>query len=460
MRFSFVRLRVVLPLVAGILSLHVTAARAQTSTTIATTQVPTRVAGPQDPVFVPKAISTNPIIATKNCTNDESFEFALTTSTMEQRGELSLRVFAGADDAKCDELANRQGSTARCWEVRQTEPLPSEVGFRKPVRIQDMLSKIDRKDPSAVDYSKAGAQACETNTNRILRVWFLVVKSESVLANISQAFAVRMLGPAAPSLDSVRGGDGALVLSFTPPSGSTSTTTTTEAGTTTSGGTTNIASYNVYCSPQPGGAGAALAPEAGADSDPSVCAANESAFDQAPPQGDASVASTSGALILAEDAGQEDAADASIDVAATDADAGDSSADATADATPPDGGTPVTEPTTSNTSVDPGWLCKDKPSIPAGTSTSSRITGFANGYAYNVAIAAVDNAGNVSPRSKVRCGVPNPVDGFWDSYRGAGGAAGGGYCSVYGVGMPFGAGATALVVLSAAIGFFRRRKDS
>ncbi|MBV9948125.1 MAG: hypothetical protein JOZ69_14820, partial [Myxococcales bacterium] len=90
---------------------------------------------------------------------------------------------------------------------------------------------------------------------------------------------------------------------------------------------------------------------------------------------------------------------------------------------------------------------------PTGVTVSDKatgsytITGLQNEFFYNVAVAAVDGSGNVGPQSTALCHSPAPVDDFWKKYREAGGPAGGGLCTLQGVGEP----AAAPVVTGAAL---------
>jgi hypothetical protein len=82
-----------------------------------------------------------------------------------------------------------------------------------------------------------------------------------------------------------------------------------------------------------------------------------------------------------------------------------------------------------------------------------------NGTRYAVAVAAIDDVGNVGPLSDVTCATPQPVDDFYETYRRAGGGAGGGYCA-FGLAplgsVPLFAAAVAL----AALARLARRKRS
>lgn len=56
-------------------------------------------------------------------------------------------------------------------------------------------------------------------------------------------------------------------------------------------------------------------------------------------------------------------------------------------------------------------------------------TGLTNFVPHNIAVAAVDEIGNVGPLSPLTCATPKPVTGFFEAYRAAGGQAGGGFCT-------------------------------
>lgn len=62
--------------------------------------------------------------------------------------------------------------------------------------------------------------------------------------------------------------------------------------------------------------------------------------------------------------------------------------------------------------------------------TKATATGLTNGVAYAVAVAAIDRLGNSGRLSSVACGVPQPVDDFYELYRRAGGKGGGGFCAI------------------------------
>jgi hypothetical protein len=64
----------------------------------------------------------------------------------------------------------------------------------------------------------------------------------------------------------------------------------------------------------------------------------------------------------------------------------------------------------------------------SSTAASGMATGLVNYVAYNVAVAATDTFENVGELSPLGCQGPQPVTGFFEAYRNAGGEAGGGFC--------------------------------
>lgn len=70
-----------------------------------------------------------------------------------------------------------------------------------------------------------------------------------------------------------------------------------------------------------------------------------------------------------------------------------------------------------------------KTSTAGPNSTQGEVTGLENDQNYICGIAAMDPNGNLGNLSDTDCGAPKPVNGYYKSYRAAGGQAGGGYCS-------------------------------
>jgi len=85
----------------------------------------------------------------------------------------------------------------------------------------------------------------------------------------------------------------------------------------------------------------------------------------------------------------------------------------------------------------------------SGSRRSYTLEGLRNGTTYQVAVRAVDDAGNVSATSNVLEATPQRVFDFWETYKNAGGAEDGGCSSA--------AGPAALGLLLSGLFVFRRR---
>ena len=88
------------------------------------------------------------------------------------------------------------------------------------------------------------------------------------------------------------------------------------------------------------------------------------------------------------------------------------------------------------------------------STTNAEASGLTNGVTYAVGVASNDNFNNPGPLSSLSCATPEPVTGFFEAYRDAGGGGGGGFCSL---------GATpsrlaAAFVAFAAFAFVARRR--
>jgi hypothetical protein len=88
-----------------------------------------------------------------------------------------------------------------------------------------------------------------------------------------------------------------------------------------------------------------------------------------------------------------------------------------------------------------------------GDGTTGAASGLRNGEAYTVAVAGVDNLGNVGPLSTPVCGTPTDLIGFTGAYNNAGGRGGGG-CSF---GASSASSASILVLGALALRRIRRR---
>jgi len=100
-------------------------------------------------------------------------------------------------------------------------------------------------------------------------------------------------------------------------------------------------------------------------------------------------------------------------------------------------------PASQGPDVDSGTACENGPLAPGeppptenlcgesiGSGNSVQTNKLTNGVSYTVAVAGRDTFYNVGTLSNTMCESPEPVTGFFEAYRAAGGKAGGGFCAV------------------------------
>lgn len=98
-------------------------------------------------------------------------------------------------------------------------------------------------------------------------------------------------------------------------------------------------------------------------------------------------------------------------------------------------------------------------SVDNSTAIEGHVKNLKNGQTYTVGVAGVDSVGNIGPLSNLVCATPEPTEDFYKLYRDAGGTAGGGFCSVGGVGgRTFGGFAIAFASVSALAFALRNRR--
>ena len=102
------------------------------------------------------------------------------------------------------------------------------------------------------------------------------------------------------------------------------------------------------------------------------------------------------------------------------------------------------------------------PTVSENTRTNASTTkanahGLENGVLYAVGVSGVDKFNNPGPLSNIDCATPEPITGFFEAYRDAGGQGGGGYCSLGAKPSPLSGAFVALGVL--AFGLRRRARS-
>jgi hypothetical protein len=121
---------------------------------------------------------------------------------------------------------------------------------------------------------------------------------------------------------------------------------------------------------------------------------------------------------------------------------------------PPGTGTPTVDggtPSCGTPTLDPANACG---SALSSTATNGETSALTNGVSYAVGVAARDTFRNYGTLSSTKCATPQPVTGFFEAYRDAGGKGGGGFCSIGGGRSSALAGLGAVALLALAL---RRR---
>lgn len=239
-------------------------------------------------------------------------------------------------------------------------------------------------------------------------VTFMFVYSSEVKGSVTQAMYYSLVGPDAPPINDVLASDESVQIKW---------------GTLT--GVTTEVTYEFYCAPNEGGETckstvlehfgskyAAGSNASGAGGASSSSSSTDGVVDTGGSAGDAGAAGNAGSVENASLANGEGGAAA---VESTGA------AGATESV--------VTEP------IDPKtlskWLCGSARGRQSTEGYSDpAIKGLENGRTYAVAIAVRDTYGNLGALSNYMCQTPVQIDTFYETYRAAGGKAGGGFCNL------------------------------
>jgi len=306
------------------------------------------------------------ILNRQDCLNDATVTFSIQIRNVSSSAVIEL--WAGTS---CDNLANRTGSggTKTCVQVTAGQSAVTTTSVK--ARLQSMVMPYSS---TGVDAGTTESCDLEPSPGLVPRsLFFVVYNTGTTMSELSPAanpwaFKYDIKAPAPPSNVTAGAGEGSLITTFTPPSGET-----------------NLLRYRFYCS---------LATTAAAQ--------------------DAS--GTGGTT-------STDATD-TTDTAGTTAAGG-------ASDTPSD---EEDDPNCRSDILVPGEA-PPAGAIDCGTVGAQGARGgettevLENGVNYAVAIATEDDANNIGVLSKLSCGAPQEITGFYEAYRAAGGQAGGGFCS-------------------------------
>jgi hypothetical protein len=301
-------------------------------------------------------------------------------------GGTELEIWVGEGTGDCTSREARTTTNATCWRIYkgiQGTNVPSVT-----IKVQDIAAK---KKPPVHDLSIGGPEDCNATTTaaQSITLYFMLIASLDNQGGESWNTSLDLAGPNAPAGLSVGVGSTLLKANWLQNSD------------------TDVASYRFFCDPPPG-----------------VMADADHTFGPGP-RVEASIPIVPICPDASADVDDAEAPDA--DPACTDGGGGTGGSGGSGGTSTGCGTTVLARDLIPDPDFAAKYACG---SGAAKASTSAIITDLINGQPTNVAIAAIDAAGNAGPLSDIVCGVPEPVDGFDEVYRRAGGSAGDGFCAI------------------------------
>jgi MYXO-CTERM domain-containing protein len=355
-------------------------------------------------------------VSLQDCLDDQRIAFPLQLAGYQAQS--TLEAWAGLSGVDCGTQTNRQSGTKVCWKIDDgiaLEPTP-----RPAISVRRILSGVI--DPINPDSSAAICGKVNLTTISVQFLYFAPGQLATPAGKKDLQVRADTIGPDAPGGVDVQPGNTRIRISF---------------GGLGEGGLTQYTGVRAYCAPAVGGT--TTTPPV----TQTVC--NE--------------ASTSS--VEAGD-GDGDVAEASVEpvgdceeVVVTPGTTSSSDTCSSPELVPTEGGKIVPD-ADFNKKYQCGSLVGNTGSALIADSIDGQP--LENFKEYAVAIAAIDQFGNVGPLSNVFCEKPEPTTDFWENYKAAGGGAGGGICSVDGAGLPVGSFTVMSVFGLAALGTLRRRR--
>jgi len=308
----------------------------------------------------------------------------------------SLEVWATQSTSdNCKDDTARTSASATCWRVYQNTP--SSTTPVVSVRVQDIAAR-----PPTTEGTNVGTvRSCDATTSagQPVMLYFMFMKGASQSGQLATwATTIDLLGPSAPVVQGVGAGGKLLKVNWTQNTDP------------------DVFGYRVLCESlgSPGGGFTVY------DAD--------TVFPEAAPR------------TTCPDAGSGTGTDDDAGAAEDGGDAGDDEAGggAVVDACVPgtggggSGGTAACGTVlVEGKMMTPDEITKYACGSAGLSSTSALVTGLNNYERYAVALVSYDLVENVGTLSSVQCGTPQPVNGFDEAYRSAGGNADdAGFCSV------------------------------
>lgn len=306
----------------------------------------------------------------------------------------ALQAWAGAS---CTDATARTGANPTCWPVYPSSIAATTQAVNPRIRVQDIVGQIVTQ-PKNLTYVAADSSVCTTQAltsgQTTVNIFFIWVDGQSTAISSAPPYPLAVKLLGPPAPTAVTVSAGGGLL---------------KVGWTPPSGEKDLAGYYLYA------------------------------------QSSASTSTPDASTLVCDDGGILDGGtDDSGDAIAIPVDASCTSVPIASDAAISACGN--VDPTASTPTQVPG-------AVGGGS-----IQGLTNATTYAVAVAAYDSFGNIGDLSGSVCGAPEQTSGFWERYEGAGGTAGGGYCTVHAVGLPGAPAATGFAFALIGLAALRRRK--
>lgn len=362
-------------------------------------------------------------VSLQDCLDDQRIAFPLQLAGYVAQS--TLEAWAGLSGVDCGVQTNRQSGTKTCWKIDDgisLEPTP-----RPSIAVRKILSGVI--DPINPDSSAAICGKVNLTTISVQFLYFAPGELATPASKKDLQVRADTIGPAAPGGVTTLPGNTRVRISF---------------GGLGEGGLTQYTGVRAYCAPATRTNGTTTPPVT-----ERVCSEAST-----PVTGDDSGdASDAEVVDPTADAAVGDCEDVVVEAGSTTGEECTSSI-----LVPGDGGSPIVPDDDFNAKYQCGSLIGNTGSALIADNVGGQP--LENFKEYAVAIAAIDQFGNVGPLSTVFCETPEPTTDFWENYKNAGGGAGGGLCSVDGAGLPVGSITVMSVFGLAALGTIRRRRKA
>lgn len=350
----------------------------------------------RDLAFNPEGVSY------QDCLDDQRIRFTLQLAGFPTSGGTgALEVWAGLSGNDCSDQTRRVGNAANCWKLATGIPLQLQVDSVIGVRAI-MAGALNPQTPDATEKICGQVDLTKVTVNFL---YFAPGNPGTPAARAPVEISIDTIGPPALSGVSVLPGNTRLNVSWN------------SVG---EGGVQDVVNVRVFCAPT----GAAKT------STETVCSEPKTLTDDA-----------------GNDAGTEDAGCTTKTTTKAACSEAAFATDAGTDSIVPD-----------KAFVD-AFKCGELGGANGSGVTAREFKGqpLVNGTEYAVAVAGTDSFGNGGTLSTVVCNFPEQTTDFWSEYRGAGGQAGGGYCSTPAAGSAAGSGVVAGVAALSLVSILRRR---